>query len=125
MHVQTMVCGPVAVFPKKIRECLLLIHRQVCLRSAEEAHAPFTDDDGKVSDLLLRVVGVKNVPDLCLGVFASDDGRHLNVVEVVQRPRVFKGLVDPRMGGFSRRHWLVCIARVEQETTEKKFSEYH
>lgn len=90
VDVQPVVLGTSGQFSQQVRDVLLFGDGQVVLRGPEEDDAAFTDGDGQVANLILRVGGVENVLEFGRRVLATDDGSHVDVLEVVDRPRVLE-----------------------------------
>lgn len=77
----------------KIYKFLQLLDAEAILWCPEEADAPLTDDDSEVSDLPLCIARMENVIDFGRCVLSPNDS-HFNEFEVVERPRVFRRLMD-------------------------------
>ena len=69
--------------PQHIGNVLLLINRQVVLRSAEKNHSALADGDGQVAELFFGIWRFENVFQLGGGIFASDNRGDVDIVEVV------------------------------------------
>lgn len=93
MNVEAILLWPSTQAAELICKLLLLIDRQVLLRSSEEAYTTLRNDNSEVANLLVGIFCVEYVLDLCIFIFSPNDRGVFGVFEVVKRARVFERLV--------------------------------
>ena len=79
---------------QKIRYLLLFVDAQIVLRCSKEYNASFTNGNGQVTKLLLRVLRMQDVFDFGIWVFSADDRGNINVFQVVNRSRVLESFAS-------------------------------